>query len=198
MKSIFLTWCGGLLLIGIALFQAHSAPQEAAGPRFTKDNQLIRPANYREWIYLSTGLGMSYSDSSGGPGSFTNVFVEPSAYREFVATGKWPDKTMFVLEERAASSKGSINKSGHYQGALEGMAASVKDEKRFPEAWAYFSFGEGATTASANPKGACWQCHNYHGAVTNTFVQFYPTLKEVAQKRGTYNEAKAAGDSASK
>ena len=28
---------------------------------------------------------------------------------------------MFVLEERTASNKGSINKSGHFQGALEGL-----------------------------------------------------------------------------
>jgi hypothetical protein len=28
--------------------------------------------------------------------------------------------------------------------------------------------------------------------VDNTFVQFYPTLKPVAEKHGTYNQAKAA------
>jgi hypothetical protein len=194
MKSILLSCSCVALLAGVALFSASSATQETAGPQFTNDNQLVRPTDYREWIYLSSGLGMSYSDSSGdGPGSFTNVFVSPAAYREFVATGTWPDKTMFVLEERTASNKGSINKAGHFQGALEGLGASVNDEKRFPEKWAYFSFDEGAKTARANPKNGCWQCHNSHGAVTNTFVQFYPTLKEVAQKQGTYDEAKAAG-----
>ena len=195
MKTIVLACSCIALIAGVALFPASSATQETAGPQFTKDNQLVRPTDYREWIYLSSGLGMSYSDASGdGSGSFTNVFVSPAAYREFVATGKWPDKTMFVLEERTASTKGSINKSGHFQGALEGLGASVKDEKRFPEKWAYFSFGEEAKTARANPKNGCWQCHNSHGTVTNTFVQFYPTLKEVAQKHGTYDEAKAAGD----
>lgn len=194
MKLIFMTCCGIALLAGGAFSPVTTATQETAGPQFTKDNQLVRPTNYREWIYLSSGLGMAYSDTGGGPGAFTNVFVSPTAYREFVATGKWPDKTMFVLEERTASSKGSINKSGHFQAGLEGLAASVKDEKRFPEKWAYFSFGDDGKPASANPKGGCWTCHNAHGAVANTFVQFYPTLKEIAQKHGTYDEKKAAGE----
>ena len=88
MKSIVLACCCVALLASVALFSTSSATQETAGPQFTNDNQLVRPADYREWIYLSSGLGMSYSDSSGdGPGSFTNVFVSPAAYREFVAAG---------------------------------------------------------------------------------------------------------------
>jgi hypothetical protein len=62
----------------------------------------------------------------------------------FLASGRWPDKTVFVLEERASATKGSINRGGHYQTDLAGLAASVKDEKRFPERWAYFSFAKEA------------------------------------------------------
>jgi hypothetical protein len=181
---------GALILASIAIFGAESEPASSDQPQFTKDNQLIRPSNYREWIYLSSGLGMEYGAARSEVGRFTNVFVAPSAYREFLATGKWPDKTMFVLEERTASSKGSINKSGHYQTDLAGLSASVKDEKRFPEGWAYFSFASNARTSEAFPKPMCWDCHHEHGAVENTFVQFYPTLKPVAQRLGTYNQAK--------
>ncbi|HYU45886.1 MAG TPA: cytochrome P460, partial [Terriglobales bacterium] len=28
-------------------------------------------------------------------------------------------------------------------------------------------------------------CHEQHGAVDTTFVQFYPTLLEIAKKKGT-------------
>jgi hypothetical protein len=44
--------------------------------------------------------------------------------------------------------------------------------------------------AQANPKGGCWQCHEDHAAVEHSFVQFYPTLKPVAKKFGTYNQAR--------
>jgi hypothetical protein len=41
------------------------------------------------------------------------------------------------------------------------------------------------------PKGnPCWSCHEEHAAVEHTFVQFYPTLKPVAKKFGTYNESR--------
>lgn len=157
-----------------------------ADPQFVSGNRLVRPRKYREWIYLSSGLGMAYNPNPSAPLAFTNVFVAPAAYRTFIATGRWPDKTIFVLEERDAASKGSINKGGHFQADLRGLAAAVKDEERFPEKWAYFSFALDQQNAPANPKATCWQCHNEHGAVDNTFVQFYPTLKPIAMKFGTY------------
>ena len=86
-------------------------------PRFTGDGQLMRPDNYREWIYLSSGLGMTYGpiDSAAAPSAerFDNVFVTPLAYKAFLQTGAWPDKTMFALEVRYSATKGSINNGGH-------------------------------------------------------------------------------------
>src|SRR5258708_35905369 len=90
-----------------------------AQPRYNADGQLILPADYREWVFLSSGLGMTYQTSHGQTDpAFTNVFVNPAAYRSFIANGKWPDKTMLVLEVRASASKGSINQGGSYQSDL--------------------------------------------------------------------------------
>jgi Cytochrome P460 len=168
---------------------AASSPSDA--PQYTAEGRLVLPPRYREWIYLSSGLGMEYS-AEGKPGSeFTNVFVKPSAYRAFLSSGRWPDRTVFVLEARNSATRGSINRGGHYQSGLRSLAASVKDVNRFPKEWAYFSFDQGAQQAAANAPSHCFHCHNTHGAVDNTFVQFYPTLKPVAEKHGRYNQAKA-------
>ena len=174
-----------VLLLAILLASAAflGAQGNTSVPRFTDDNQLIRPEGYREWVYLSSGLGMSYDQHPYDKNPrFTNVFVRPEAYREFVATGKFPDGTVLVLEIRRAESKGSINKGGQFQDQLIGIEASVKDDKRFPEKWAYFSFigdqSKALPKAKAFPKEACWKCHNEHGAVDNVFVQFYPALRE--------------------
>jgi len=162
-------------------------------PEFTENSQLVRPRNYREWIYVSSGLGMSYTQATRTDDhhpSFDNVFVEPSAYRFFQSTGRWPDKTIFVLEVRSSSSHGSINTAGSFQDALVGVEAEVKDESRFPEKWAYFSFnGNGRLKDAANalPKDSCFSCHHTNGAVENTFTQFYPTLLPVAVAKGTLN-----------
>ena len=178
-------------LIGTAVLAFSIAAHTVARDRDTTrplydGSKLVRPEGYREWIYLSSGLGMNYNRAAGGPELFTNVFVPPWAYREFVRTGTWPEKTVFVLEERGSQTKGSINKTGHFQTDLEALAVEVKDKSKFPDTWAYFGFGGDAKTAEANPKAACWQCHDDHAAVEHTFVQFYPTLKPIAQKYGTY------------
>ena len=176
-----------VLLVGMV---AAAPPQSTSGtPQYTKGGELLRPSDYRDWVFLSSGLGMSYSPSSGHV-MFTNVFVPRPAYEQFLNTGKWPEKTMFVVEERDSSDKGSIVKAGRFQTEdLMGIGVEVKDSAQFPaDKWAYFNFG-GNATAKANPKTACWQCHEDHAAVEHSFVQFYPTLKPVAKKFGVYKQS---------
>jgi hypothetical protein len=124
------------------------------------------------------------------------VFVEPSAYKAFLATGTWPDKTMLVLEVRGAMDKGSINKSGNFQGTeVMGREVHVKDNTRL-QGWAFFGFDD-EKTAKMIPRSAdCYSCHAAHAAVDNTFVQFYPTLLPVATAKGTLSAAYQAESSA--
>lgn len=186
---------GVAAILAALLMEAADRP-EADGPQYTAEGQLVRPNNYREWVYLSSGLGMTYGPvaeaARDGNPMFDNVFVNPTAYQAFMATGKWPDKTIFVLEVRASGSKASINNGGRFQSNLAGIEAEVKDEKRFPSKWAFFGFGASASPAKMLPTTAqCYSCHSTNGAVDNTFVQFYPTLLDVAKSKGTLN-AKAA------
>jgi hypothetical protein len=177
-----------LILAAIAL----TAQTPVDGPQFTADGQLTLPKDYRQWIFLSSGLGMTYGPAaSADPNNprFDNVFVNPSSYRAFVETGHWPDKTMFILEIRSATGQGSINNAGHYQNELLAIESEVKDEKRFPQKFAYFGFdGKDKATALA-ASSSCNSCHGQNAAVENTFVQFYPTLLEVAKAKGTLNAA---------
>lgn len=165
-------------------------------PKFGDDNELARPENYREWIYLSSGLGMSYNpaaNSAGNPNPpFDNVFVTPSAYRSFLQTGTWPEQTMFVLELRRSDSEASINRQGRFQQQLLAIEVEVKDSSRFPGKWGFYEFGRTAASAKPLPvTAACYSCHAQNGAVDNTFVQFYPTLIDVARSKGTFRETPA-------
>ncbi len=184
-----------LLLACLALLAAVPDEKDKPRPRYDAKGDLMRPADYREWIFLSAGYGMNYSPGPGSHEMFTNVFVQRWAYDEFAKSGKWPEQSMFVIDERDATSRGSINQKGHYQTDLTGLAVEVKDSARNPDKWAYYGFdadGSGAgKAAGAMPHGnPCWSCHEEHAAVEHTFVQFYPTLKVVAKKFGTYNEAR--------
>ncbi len=195
-----------LLLALVGMFAAAGEKQPAPGepasgkdaPRFTADGQLIRPENYRVWVYVSSGLGMNYNAEPNDPNMlhFDNVWVHPDAYRHFMATGTWPDQTIFMLEVRHSTGKASINKDGRFQAELVALEASVKDEKRFPTKWAYFGFisdGKLKDSAAAFPNSACFQCHTTNAAVDHTFVQFYPTLRPIAESKGTYDKKKAEG-----
>jgi hypothetical protein len=168
---------------------AAAAGEKSPKPQYDGKGQLLRPNDYREWMFLSAGFGMNYSPAPGSHEMFTNVFVPRWAYQEFMNSGKWPEQTMFVIDEREAQSKGSINKTGHFQTDLMGLAVEVKDSSRFPEKWAYFAYDADSKTSEAMPKGnSCWSCHDAHAAVEHSFVQFYPTLKPVAKKFGVYDE----------
>lgn len=163
-------------------------------PAFTSNGDLLPPVNYREWIYLTSGIDMNYSAKAmdmQGQSMFDNVFVNPAAYKSFLATGTWPDKTTMVLEVREARSKGSINQRGHFQGTnIAGFEVHLKDETRFPGKWAFFEFDSPDKHGTLIPSGApCYSCHAAHGAVDTTFVQFYPTLLPIAQKNGTLSAA---------
>jgi hypothetical protein len=180
----------GLLLSAVAFLSPAVSRESAAangGPEFTNDGQLKLPQGYREWIYLTSGFDMSYDPAMqmGGQHKFDNVFVNPEAYKAFVNTGTWPDKTILVLEGRAAQGKGSINQAGHFQAGLMDLELHVKDEARFPGKWAFFAFN-GEKTAKAIPTSAdCYSCHAQHAAVDTTFVQFYPTLLPIAKGKRT-------------
>lgn len=166
---------------------SHNSGASANVPTYTKDGELVPPLQYREWVYLTSGLDMSYAPKQSADMSmFDNVFVNPEAYQAFVATGSWPDKTVMVLESRGAASKGSINKSGHFQsGAVMGIEVHVKDESRFPGKWAFFDVANESKATLIPQSAPCYSCHADHAAVDTTFVQFYPTLLPIAQKKGT-------------
>jgi hypothetical protein len=199
MRKVLAIAVMGVLTGAIALRQGRSQTSRNSdpAPQFTADGKLVRPEGYRRWVYVSSGYGMSYSQrASDSMQMFTNVFVLPASYDYYLGHGTWPDKTMFVLELYGSTSQGSINKHGQYQSDFMGLDVEVKDEKRFPDKWAYFGFNSGEKAASANTpsKNECWNCHEANAAVEHSFVQFYPELLKVAKEKGTIKPTVQLGD----
>jgi Cytochrome P460 len=161
--------------------------QSGSAPQYSKEGRLLLPEDYREWVFLSSGLGMSYAQNPQPNANpfFDNVFVNPAAYKTFLKTGTWPDKTALVLESRRSETKVSINKDGRVQADFAGVEIHVKDSSR--GGWAFYSFAKGAKEGTLIPKTEnCYSCHDQNGAVDSTFVQFYPTLIEAAKSKGTF------------
>lgn len=182
---------------------ADNTISEQGAPRFTANGALKPPSDYYNWVFLTSDLGMSYSedgsDSTQPP--FSNVFVDPAAYRAFLKTGTWPEHTQLIKEFRASATQGSINQHGFYQtGAPMSVLVHVKDSSRFKGGWGFFAFsGTAPTPAKQIPTNAsCYSCHEAHGAVDSTFVQFYPSILPVAIKHATLSKGYLADESEAK
>ena len=90
------SFCDGSWFAALAIFAIEKRPRQpqqlaapaADGPQFTADGKLVRPTNYRKWVFLSSGYGMSYSQkASDDPDHlmFTNVFRPTRRLRLFPA-----------------------------------------------------------------------------------------------------------------
>jgi hypothetical protein len=166
-------------------------PAATDAPAYTADGQLKMPEHYREWTFLTAGVDMSYTPNPAmaGQSMFDNVFVNPSSYRAFQQTGTWPDKTTLLLEIRGAEGPSSINKRGHSQSPeIMGMEVHVKDAK-LEGGWGFFEFDKPGTAKLIKRPAGCYECHENHAAVDTTFVQFYPTLIDLAKTKRTLSEA---------
>ncbi len=165
-----------------------AATPASEAPAYTAAGDLKLPENYREWVFLTSGLDMNYNDPSpvAGHSIFQNVFVNPSSYHAFLTTGAWPDKTTFILELRGADAHVNIDKRGESQVAgPPTIEIHVKDEAKLPGKWGFYNLGKESTGKLIARPATCYSCHEAHAAVDTTFVQFYPTLIPIATAKKT-------------
>jgi hypothetical protein len=149
------------------------------------------PSDYRAWVFLTSSLDLNYNTAAApSHHMLDNVFVNPEAYKAFLQTGAWPDKTVLIKENRMAESAGTLSKAGQFQVGVMNLEIHIKDEKRFPGKWAFFVSPDGKAPGALKPQSAdCYSCHQDHGAIDTTFVQFYPTLFGIAKDKGTLSAA---------
>ena len=173
-------------LIGI-LCAALAVPAAVWAQDYTPDNKMAVPADYRQWVFLTSSLDLNYNTAAApGHHMLDNVFVNPAAYKVFVNTGTWPDKTILIKENRMAESAGTLSKAGQFQTGVMNLEIHIKDEGRFPGKWAFFVSADGKAPGTLMPQSAnCYSCHQDHGASDTSFVQFYPTLLGIAKDKGT-------------
>ena len=80
--------------------------------------------------------------------------------------------------------------AGSFQSRLLSLEAEVKDS-RFEDGWGFYAFGRAGSMPDAvaplagDDVARCVECHTEHTAVERTFVQFYPTLLDIAREKGT-------------
>jgi hypothetical protein len=171
-----------------AFLAALAAAQQTTGPMFEGKTTLLRPTNYREWIFVGSSRGLAYAANppagSGAGEMYHNVYITPAAYREFSKTGKFPDGTMLAMELLSSETKREPGLQGSYEKDFIGLEVAVKDTTRFDAGWAYYNFSAGRGSSAYKDKAepfpasaGCVSCHKEKAETDNVFTQFYPVLR---------------------
>ena len=168
-----------------ALAQAAPAPSNGVRqPEYDQAGALIRPRDVETWVYLGTGVNLNYVEGGRTPSSptfLTTAYMEPSAYRQYKATGVFPEGTMTALLGYRAGSGLEPAKTGQFLGDNLMFEMSVKDATRNPaDVWTYWAFARGAERGEAHPAARCHACHAEHAQTDFVFTQFYPNLRKPA------------------
>lgn len=183
-----------ILIMAIPMRALPAPPDDAAAATSAalsvakiSNGKLQKPADLVNWVFLGTSLGMGYNPGSFNaehPGQFQVVLMEPSAYREFVKTGKYAAGSMFLLAFYNADTQvRSINQHGFTQAELTNYEIHLTGTGGADGGHAFYLFGADATEGNPlPPNNNCVRCHVAHGAFDGTFAQFYPTIRPLIPK----------------
>ena len=166
--------------------QSTTSMPDSETAKYTADGKLIAfgPEVYRQWIFVGTPLTPNELNDDDAPfPEFHNVYINPTAFREWQKSGTYPEGTVMVKELTSVGAKKATSGNGYFEGEFSGLEMSVKDPKRFPaqaKGWAYFSFGHKyplKKETAANAFTSCAQCHVANAASDMVFTQYYPVLR---------------------
>jgi len=149
------------------------------------DGELVRPTNYRSWVYVGTPL--TPNELNNGKAAFPefhNVYIDPASYKHYKNTGKWKEGTILMKELVSVGTKAAVSGNGYFMGDFIGLEATIKSKEHFPDEpgnWAYFSFtnpteGTLSATGKAFQTNQCNACHNTSAGDDFVFTQYYPVL----------------------
>jgi hypothetical protein len=168
-------------------------------PVYDAKGNLKLPEDYKTWVFVGSNIGLDYRpdvaentprarkpNEPARVGDFHNVYITPNAYAEYVKTGKFPDKTILVMDVYSAKGKEPRNivQGGHFPGSQRAVEVAVKNANR-PDGsktdWAYYAFPMPKVnkTAKAFKDATCFECHKQHADVDNVWVQFYPIIRDL-------------------
>jgi hypothetical protein len=146
-------------------------------PAYTADGSLVRADDWPDWIFLGSSINLNYSQVPYPIDVLSTVFMEPTAFRDFEATGQFREGTMTALAVYEVATDAPPAQNGQYAGGLMDFEMSVKDSSRQPETkWAYFTFGLDGNTAQAMRRASCFDCHDANAETDHVFTQFYPRI----------------------
>src|SRR6266481_1124672 len=195
--------CGHVIGATALCFTLAASPPKAQvqlpdEPRYTPSGDLLLPNGFDTWVFVGSNLGLSYTPDAAAASApppraprqqFHNVSINKASYDYFSANGRFPEKTVLVMQvfEAADKEPRGVLASGVFNGRRVGLEVAVKNASR-PDGkttpWAYYNFTDPSdrskvlASAPAFPDAACANCHLRHASNDSVWVQFYPVLRD--------------------
>ena len=188
------------LYFALAASGPSARSQSSDEPQYAPGGDLLLPKGFDTWVFVGSNLGLSYTPDAAAAASapppraprrqqFHNVSINKAAYDYFSANGRFPERTVLVMQVFEAVDKEprDVLASGVFNGRRVGLEVAVKNTTR-PDGkttpWAYYNFTDPSdrskvlASATAFPDENCANCHQRHASIDNAWVQFYPALRD--------------------
>ena len=111
-------------------------------PAYASNGDMLPVANYREWIYLTSGIDMSYSTQPGRHDHVRQCLRQPRGLSQFCGHRNLArqdrDGARSARGRRARDRSTSVVTFKAL--TVMGFEVHVKDVARFPGGWAFFDF----------------------------------------------------------
>ena len=102
--------------------------------QFTDDGELIRPAGWREWVFVGSPLTPNSLNGGAAPfPEFHTVYIDPESWAHWKKTGEFREGTMFAKELTLVGDTAATSGVGFFNGDLQGFEIAHKDSKRYSE-----------------------------------------------------------------
>jgi len=197
MMQKYLAIVGGVGLVAASVFLLNTRPIAAQTQRstavFDSNGNLELPTGFRKWVFVGAPLTPNgLNNGKAGFPEYHHVYIEAKNVDAYLKSGSFPEGTVIIKElDRVLSptfpdgSRTEPSGRGFFNGAYNGIDATVKDSKRFSKTngWGFFTFGHHPLpydkTSAEKPVTECAGCHIENVAKTDmTWVQFYPLLRD--------------------
>lgn len=193
MKIIFLAPVTLIIIFITQCVNTNSIKSSKDYALYNDDGELLRPKDYRSWIFAGTVTTPKLLDSTALFPDFQNVYIDPVSFDFWKENGYFREGTVMVKELLWATKQRTLPiGQGFVQGDAYDIAVTVKDTLRFPDVpggWEYFHFGEDEggnykeSTVVVGKSLGCIACHSRSEAGYGPFPELYAPLRD-AKKFG--------------
>ncbi|MCX2789532.1 cytochrome P460 family protein [Vibrio sp. Sgm 5] len=152
---------------------------------FDSEGYLLRPENYREWIFAGTATTPKSVYKEVLFPDFQNVYIDPKSYQYWKTEGEFPDGTILVKELLTKGPTQSAVGNGFYQGDYYSLSVALKSKEMFPNTdgnWNYFSFVDKKAKRLKSKSKAlgerCSSCHQNNAPDGAVFYNYFSVLRD--------------------